>query len=350
MRRLVSVALASVAVGLASTSLEAGASGVVQRARAAIERGDVDPVRDLAPLVKALGTTGGDGLDTLIRGIEELGGYDSASPAAVKAYLQKEAAPALIAVAGGKASWSTRGDALMALRSLNAPDDVLDRAIAVAEADTSKESGYIRSRGRLLADWKRSRPQPAMPTTAPVDPERERRALATLKRMGLRVSPDTLNASSIHARPDEVQALLEAGLSPNENGRTGSVLTMAAGVGCAADEGSLEDRLATVRVLIQYGADVKAADSLGNTPLLQAAQLCPLAVVQLLVDAGADVNATNQMGTSPLMTAFLGNHWDTAEYLVEKGARMKKSAVDSVFFEMPADPKRVALIRRATAK
>lgn len=349
MRRLTPVAVASVAFGLLASSLEAGASGVVQKARAAIERGDVDPARDLAPLVKALGTTGGDGLDTLIRGIEELGGYDSASPAAVKAYLQKEAAPALIAVAGGKASWSTRGDALMALRALNAPDDVLDRAIAVAEADTSKESGYIRSRGRLLADWKRSRPQPAKSTAAPVDPERERRALATLKRMGLRVSPDTLNSSAIEGRADEVEALLEAGLSPNE-GRFGSVLTMAAGAGCAARESTLADRLATLRVLIQHGADVKAADSLGNTPLLQAAQLCPLAVVQLMVEAGADVNAVNQQGAGPLMMAFLGNHWDTAEYLVEKGARMKKSAVDSVFFEMPADPKRVALIRRATAK
>jgi ankyrin repeat protein len=125
---------------------------------------------------------------------------------------------------------------------------------------------------------------------------------------------------------------------------------MAAGAGCAAQEGTLDDRLATVRVLIQHGADVKAADSLGNTPLLQAAQLCPLPVVQLLVDAGANVNAVNAQGAGPLMMAFLGNHWDTAEYLVEKGARMKKSAVDSVFFEMPADPKRVALIRRATVK
>src|SRR5262245_54497435 len=138
-----------------------GASGVVDKARKAIARGDVDPARDLAPLVAALRTSRGDGLDTLIDGVEELGGYDGWSPARVKVYLQAEAAPALIEVAGGKAGWSTRGDALMALRDLNASDEMLDRAIAVAMADTSKESRYIRSRGELLRSWKESRSQPS---------------------------------------------------------------------------------------------------------------------------------------------------------------------------------------------
>src|SRR5262245_15140780 len=120
----------------------ASASSLVSKARAAVERGDVDPARDLAPLVAALRTSRGGSLDTLIDGIEELGAYDGPSPASVKAYLQQEAPPALIEVARGKADWTIRGDALMALRSLNASDELLDRAAAVAAGDTTRSEEH----------------------------------------------------------------------------------------------------------------------------------------------------------------------------------------------------------------
>lgn len=328
----------------------ASASSLVERAKAAIERGDVDPARDLAPLVAALRTARGGGLDTLIDGIEELGRYDGSSPASVKGYLQQQAPPGLIQVAQGQASWTIRGDALMALRSLNAADDFLDRAAAVAAADTSKEAGYIRSRGELLLSWKQSRPQPATGTVQPIDAAVERRALAFLRRRGLSVSLSQLQASALEGKADEVEALMDAGLSAGAHGIGGSILGMAAGMGCVTSPADPEGRLATLRLLIQRGADVKARDSLGNTPLLTTAQHCPLAVVRLLVEAGAPVNAVNQQGIGPLSMALLGNKWDVVEYLVEKGARVKKADVDSVFFELPKDPVKLALIRRATAK
>ena len=198
------------AMAVVPSAHAASASSLVEKAKAAVERGDVDPARDLAPLVAALRTARGDSLDTLIDGIEELGAYDGPSPASVKAYLQQEAPPALIEVARGKASWTTRGDALMALRSLNASDEHLERAAAVAAADTTKEADYIRSRGELLLGWKRSRPQPSAGTTQPVDPARERKALAFLRARGLRVSLDQLHTSAREGKADEVEALLDA--------------------------------------------------------------------------------------------------------------------------------------------
>lgn len=339
-----------VVTAVAPSAHAASASSLVQKAKAAVERGDVDPARDLAPLVAALRTARGGGLDTLIDGIEELGAYDGPSPASVKAYLQQEAPPALIEVARGKADWTIRGDALMALRSLNASDELLDRAAAVAAADTTKEARYIQSRGELLLDWKRSRPQPAAGTTQPVDPVRERKALAFLRSRGLRVSLDQLQTSAREGRADEVEALLDAGLSPNQRGLVGSALDSAAGMGCALSEGGVDGRVATLRVLIARGADVKAKDTLGNHVLLTSALHCPLPVVRVLVEAGAPVNDVNQQGTGPLSTAFLGDRWDVVEYLIERGARLRKADVDAVFFEMPTDPKKVALIRRATGK
>jgi hypothetical protein len=330
----------------------ASATSLLERAQAAIARGDVDPARDLAPLVAELRTAGGGKRETLISGIAELGRYDGPSPAAVKAYLQREAPPALIAIARGKASWTVRGDAIMALRTLNASDEFFDEAIAVAQADTSKEAGFIRSRGELLQGWKRSRPQPPVSAAVavPADPARERSALAFLRQRSLGVSVSQLRTSAMGGRADEVQALLDAGVSADAPGFAGSMLGTAAGLGCSASPGDVQARADTVRLLIQRGADVKAKDELGNTPLLTAAMHCPLPVVQVMVEAGAPLDAVNQQGVSPLSTAFLGNNWEVARYLVGKGARLSQKAVDLVFFELPTEPEKRDLIRRATAK
>jgi uncharacterized protein len=339
-------------LGLLSPAYAASAGSVIEKARAAIERGDVDPARDLAPLVATLRTARGGGREALIDAIEELGQYDGPSPAIVKSYLQREAPPVLIEIAQGKADWTVRGDALMALRSLNASDEFLDRASAVAQADATKEAGFIRSRGQLLQSWKQSRPQPAVSDAMvqPKDAARERRALAFLKQRGLNVSVAQLHSSAMEGHADEVEALLDAGVSPGAHGRAGSVLSMATWTGCATSPGALEGRLKTVRLLLDRGADVQEKDELDNTILLTAAQHCPLPVVQLLVEAGAPVNTANRGGHAPLAAAFLGNQWDVAAYLVEKGARLKKSQIDSVFFELPTDSHKLALIRRATAK
>jgi uncharacterized protein len=51
------------------------------------------------------------------------------------------------------------------------------------------------------------------------------------------------------------------------------------------------ERLEVVKVLIDLGEDVNAADSYGITPLMAAANLGDIAVVQYLVDKGADLGA-----------------------------------------------------------
>ena len=58
----------------------------------------------------------------------------------------------------------------------------------------------------------------------------------------------------------------------------------------------------------------------------------------------------NAQGFRPLHLAFAEGKWDVAEFLVGRGARISKEAIDKLFFEKPTDPKKLALIRRATAK
>ena len=150
MRRAVSVACLIVSLVPAGRARAAGAGGLIEKARAAIARGDVDPARDLGPLVAALRTARGGGREALISAIEDIGQYDGPSPAAVKTYLQREAPPVLIEIAQSKADWTVRGDALMVLRSLNASDEFLDRAYAVAAADTL-EGGQVHPIARRVA-------------------------------------------------------------------------------------------------------------------------------------------------------------------------------------------------------
>ena len=76
-----------------------------------------------------------------------------------------------------------------------------------------------------------------------------------------------------------------------------------------------------VRILLQAGADPKACNQAGATPLLYAAW--NLAKTQLLVEKGADVNVAQNDGVTPLMVAVSAHsNNDTARFLLAKGANV----------------------------
>ena len=332
--------------------LEAGANGLVKKAREKVDSGSVVPETDLAPLVAALERTkSDDDASTLISGIAQIGRADGNSPAAVKAFLRQAAPPAMLRVAKGKFGWVVRGDALMALRDLEADDAVLREAIEIAQADRSAESRYIQSRGGLLDRWLRSRARTGGTdklTLQPKDPASERRALSFLRQNSIGVSADSLTGAALEARPDVVEALLDAGVPAQPTQGLLTPLDAATGVGCASGEGSLQDRLKTIELLVARGADLKGADSMGNTVLLRSASTCPLSVVAKLVELGAPANPkANTQGVTPLAMALTSGKWEVAEFLVERGARLTARQLDMVFFEKPTDPRVLALLKRA---
>ena len=65
-----------------------------------------------------------------------------------------------------------------------------------------------------------------------------------------------------------------------------------------------------VRLLLDKGANVKARDMFGRTPLIAATATwdgpmdCSVEIVRLLLDHGADVNAQNHNGRTALMEAL----------------------------------------------
>ncbi len=92
---------------------------------------------------------------------------------------------------------------------------------------------------------------------------------------------------------------------------------------------------ATMRLLLQYGADPNLATPAGTTPLMAAAGVnwvvaqtytespeARLKAVELCLELGADVNATNSMGLTALLGAVNRGSTDIIELLARRGARL----------------------------
>jgi ankyrin repeat protein len=161
--------------------------------------------------------------------------------------------------------------------------------------------------------------------------------------------PDTESSPLIEAAsapdPESVDLLLKRGANTKGGGQT--ALSMAAQLRCsrclellaaritdkdaytfALGEAVAAADLASVRLLIDHGADVKAFDPLGRTPLMYAAESdrAQLDVVKLLVEKGANVNAKDKheksgdAGMSVLDIAKQQGQTPIVEYLEKAGA------------------------------
>ena len=81
------------------------------------------------------------------------------------------------------------------------------------------------------------------------------------------------------------------------------------------------DAIARITQLLNDGANINGADSIGRTPLMHAVILGAPQVFYLIIDRHPDVNAQDNEGRSALMWAATPsnvNKYDLAEYLLEE--------------------------------
>lgn len=172
-------------------------------------------------------------------------------------------------------------------------------------------AGAATPKGKAKRSAKPSHAAPAAPLT-----EKERAAAEELVRMGIFYSVQEARSKSGKQKLDEaamlhdipvLKLLLEAGVpakGQNEGGSTALILACSSpplpfSVAGLVDKSRIPDyREESVRMLLDAGADAKAADKNGKTALM----FSPSAhITKMLLDAGADVNAKDKGGKTALM-------------------------------------------------
>jgi hypothetical protein len=127
-------------------------------------------------------------------------------------------------------------------------------------------------------------------------------------------SNDLLNLAARHGHVEIMAALVEAGANPKAMDKRGRTPLMSA----------VQSRNAeAVRYLIDNGAEVNARDQLQGTALLRAAgAFGGLETVLVLLSAGAEVNVQDKNGMTPLMWAARWGDVERVEALLKAGAKV----------------------------
>jgi len=86
--------------------------------------------------------------------------------------------------------------------------------------------------------------------------------------------------------------------------------------------------LESVELLVRHGAEIDEVDSQGRTPLIQASSEGQLEIAQSLVAAGADVNHADEDAQNCCHWAFMMDHTDLGDWLVEE-TTVDTAALDS---------------------
>lgn len=172
----------------------------------------------------------------------------------------------------------------------------------------------------------------ANPRAASSDP-RDQRSLATLAA----VLPDLRLLRALIGRGIDLNQA-QAGMTPL----------------LAATRDSWHGRPDAVTTLLANGADPRAADSEGNTPLHHAARSSDPGVAALLRDAAAEIDALNDEGLTPLAVACVSGNWRLAKFLLERGAKPEPQGGQPVLLAAAAteedDPAGVLLLLKHKAK
>lgn len=165
-----------------------------------------------------------------------------------------------------------------------------------------------------------------------------------------RMSPLRGNLTSplIGGAVETVQALLAAGVDPNEKGETPQSTLELAAMSCSGGRVKPAVTVAMMDALFAAGAHPDEAGPGGMTALIAAAQNCPGVVVRRLVAGGAKLDARTPQGFTALSMALLLSNYDAATALIDAGARLSPNAAQKLLKGHESDKVRAALLKRAT--
>jgi ankyrin repeat protein len=97
-------------------------------------------------------------------------------------------------------------------------------------------------------------------------------------------------------------------------------------------EAALLGDIASLRQMLNGGAEVDTRDPGGMTPLMGASLRGHLEIISMLLIRHADINATDDEGRTALACAVYGHHPDAARLLLDNGADVNAAGEDLTFF------------------
>lgn len=150
-----------------------------------------------------------------------------------------------------------------------------------------------------------------------------------------RATPTTVHDAAFKGRYDIVKVFLEKGADVNAaNSGGGTLLHMAA---------TLEND-AVVLLLIENGADLNAADSEGDTSLHWTVTSYRRGDIHLLQKVGADMNVRNENGMTPLNKAIYTGNESLTRLLIIPGADSNVAEFEGMFLLHYATNENVILV------
>jgi HEAT repeat protein len=205
----------------------------------------------------------------------------------------------------------------------------------------------------MHSDRYASRKVPAATPSAAVDPAARDKALEFLREHQYKFTEEAYFSALNDVEPDIVKAFLDAGMSPNHRfstsyGNPAMRVVLEGQEACGAKaRPTPADAKTLLKMLLARGGDPNVGDDRGNTPLMEAAQNCDGEVVKILLAAKANINAKN--GSD--VTAFEFGLFDAtegAEAIVAAGFRLTPAKAKIYQEAYAKDPKRLALVKKAT--
>ncbi|MFQ5954741.1 MAG: ankyrin repeat domain-containing protein [Kiloniellales bacterium] len=136
-------------------------------------------------------------------------------------------------------------------------------------------------------------------------------ALAQAQSDFARVFGDPLTRGIRSGDGDAVRRALIRGYNPSKRYTQDITPLMLAGIGGQPEIAAM---------LLDYGANIRTRDKLGNTALIYAAGTGHVEVLKVLLDHGAMIDVRNERGVSALIQAARNGHSAAVEELVRRGA------------------------------
>jgi hypothetical protein len=151
-----------------------------------------------------------------------------------------------------------------------------------------------------------------------------------------------------------IRAFLDAGMSPTASvsdlGPPIRVVLFTSDACHPRERPTPPEPKQVVKLLLERGADVNAADKSGNSALSEAASKgCDRELVRMIIKAGANINATNFAGLTPFeMGLFTGS--DGLEEIIAAGYRLPPQKAQQYLDTYKNRPATVAMVKKASVK